>query len=104
MRKSFLLIVGMVLLLVISFGIIGCSDDDDEENEDMLGTLKFTANGEDFVRQGFVSKDGWRIDFDHVYITISDIAAYQTNPPYDAHEGGAISGSTKINRHGRSCA
>ena len=24
------------------------------------------ANGEDFVRQGFVSKDGWRISFDHV--------------------------------------
>ncbi len=25
------------------------------------GTLEIVANGEDFVRQGFVSKDGWAI-------------------------------------------
>ena len=31
--------------------------------EDKVGTVIFTANGEDFVRDGFVSEDGWRIDF-----------------------------------------
>ena len=57
------------------------------------GTLEIRANGEDFVRQGFVSKDGWQIDFDHVYVTVSEVAAYQTDPPYDASDGEEIDGT-----------
>lgn len=57
------------------------------------GTLQFDANGEDFVRNGFVSKDGWRIDFDNVFVTLTDIAAYQTDPPYDASSGAEIDGT-----------
>ena len=38
--------------------------------------LVFTANGEDFVRQGFVDKQGWRIDFEKLYVNIVDPAAY----------------------------
>lgn len=49
------------------------------------GTLAFNANGEDFVRQGFVSKDGWQINFDTVLIQLSNIEAYQSAPAYDAH-------------------
>lgn len=60
------------------------------------GTLQFRANGEDFVRQGFVSKDGWAIAFDHVYVHLSGIAGYQTDPPYDAHAGGAIQGTAGV--------
>jgi hypothetical protein len=56
------------------------------------GELEFRANGEDFVRQGFVSKDGWAITFDHVYVTLEDIAAYQTDPPYDSASGVAPEG------------
>ncbi|MCM1984277.1 DUF4382 domain-containing protein [Lyngbya confervoides] len=52
------------------------------------GTLTFVANGEDFVRQGFVSKDGWQIDFDHVYTTLGQLVAYQSDPPFDAASGG----------------
>ena len=48
------------------------------------GTLRFEANGEDFVRQGFTSKDGWQINLEHVYVNLSNIRAYQTNPPYEA--------------------
>lgn len=48
------------------------------------GTLRFEANGEDFVRQGFESKDGWQISFDHVYVNLSSIRAYQTDPPFEA--------------------
>ena len=51
------------------------------------GTIQFVANGEDFVRQGFTSKDGWDMQFDHVYITLGDVTAYQTDPPYDAEAG-----------------
>lgn len=47
------------------------------------GTLAVTANGEDFVRQGFVTKDGWQVDFEHVYVTLSDITAYQSEPPFE---------------------
>jgi hypothetical protein len=51
------------------------------------GTLEFRANGEDFVRQGFVSKDGWAIDFNHLYVTLADLTAYQSDPPYDPAAG-----------------
>ena len=51
------------------------------------GTLEFRANGEDFVRQGFVSVDGWSIAFDNVIIHLSDVTAYQTDPPYQSITG-----------------
>jgi hypothetical protein len=77
MRKSIwvlpIAIMSVVGLLVAS----GCSNAD-------TGTLEFRANGEDFVREGFVSKDGWSIEFDHLYICLDDVKAYQTDPPYDA--------------------
>ncbi|MGK7900673.1 MAG: DUF4382 domain-containing protein [Hormoscilla sp.] len=44
------------------------------------GRLQIRANGEDFVRQGFVSKDGWKIGFDHLYVTLTDVVATQSNP------------------------
>ena len=77
-RASFLL---LTLLLALSAALNGCAGN---------GALQLIANGEDFVRQGFVSKDGWHINFDHVYINLSDIAGYQTEPPYDPHAGGEV--------------
>lgn len=58
------------------------------ETMDGEGTLQLRANGEDFVRQGFVTKDGWNITFDHVYVTLANITAYQSDPPFDADAGG----------------
>ncbi len=97
MRKWAVLVVA--LALTASFLIVGCSDNGDDDNTKM-GTLEFKANGEDFVRQGFVSKDGWTITFDHVYITLSNITAYQTDPPYDAHQGGQIDGKAEVKLDG----
>ncbi|MEB3212786.1 MAG: DUF4382 domain-containing protein [Leptolyngbyaceae bacterium] len=54
-----------------------------EAESDDVGTLELRANGEDFVRQGFVSKDGWNIAFDHLYVNLVDVTAYQTDPPFD---------------------
>lgn len=48
------------------------------------------------MRQGFTSKDGWRIDFDHVYVTLADVTAYQTDPPYDASTGVAPESETAV--------
>ncbi len=72
-------------LAIFSIMLAGCAGG-------AVGKLQVNANGEDFVRQGFVSKDGWSINFDHVYITLADITAYQTDPPYDPHTGGNING------------
>ena len=78
------------LFIALMVGLlVACSGKD-------TGTLAFRANGEDFVRQGFVSKDGWSIQFDHVYVTLDEIAAYQTEPPYDPHSGGEIEAETKV--------
>ncbi|WP_201278887.1 DUF4382 domain-containing protein [Leptolyngbya iicbica] len=55
---------------------------------DGTGELTIRANGEDFVRQGFVTKDGWEVSFDHVYVTLTGITAYQSDPPFDAEAGG----------------
>ncbi|MBD3320984.1 MAG: DUF4382 domain-containing protein [Chitinivibrionales bacterium] len=49
--------------------LYGCSS---EKNS----ALVFRANGEDFVRQGFIDKQGWAIAFDTVLVHLSDIAAY----------------------------
>jgi len=60
------------------------------------GQLSFAANGEDFVRKGFVSSDGWEITFHHVYLTITDVTAYQTDPPYDPHSNEEITSDSKV--------
>ncbi|MGA1264362.1 MAG: DUF4382 domain-containing protein [Prochlorothrix sp.] len=48
------------------------------------GSLEIQANGEDFVRQGFTTVDGWALTFDQVQATFGQVAAYQTDPPFEA--------------------
>jgi hypothetical protein len=72
----------------------------ERDSESDTGTLQVRANGEDFIRQGFVTKDGWSVTFDHVYVTLSDLTAYQANPPYDAQEGGEIQAATQVTLDG----
>jgi hypothetical protein len=40
------------------------------------GSIVFTANGEDFVRRGFVDRQGWSISFENLYINIVEPVAY----------------------------
>ena len=89
MRKRISILTVSVLSLFI-IALIGCA------GAGAVGTLQLHANGEDFVREGFVSKDGWSINFDHVYITLADITAYQTDPPYDPHSGGELKGKVNV--------
>jgi hypothetical protein len=60
------------------------------------GTLQLHANGEDFVRQGFISKDGWKITFDQLYVNLAEVTAYQTDPPYKAETGGKPEAKQKV--------
>ena len=58
-----------------------------EEEVSETGTLVFTANGEEFIREGFICKDGWELSFDHAYVTLTSISAFQTNPPFETEMG-----------------
>ena len=64
------------------------------------GTLKFYANGEDLATEGFLApkltRDGWTLTFSHIFVTLSEITAYQADPPYDAHAGGPIAATTSV--------
>ena len=87
-------IIGTMLVLALLLGLIaGCGGGE-------TGRLGFSANGEDFVRQGFVSKDGWQITFDHVYVNLEQVTGYQTDPPYDTHAKSAIEGKEIIKLDG----
>lgn len=61
----------------------GTSAETDAAAAGSTGQLIFLANGEDFVRQGFTTTDGWDIRFDHVYVTLAEMTAYQSDPPFD---------------------
>lgn len=62
----------------LAAALAGCSDDDATESpEQETGTLKFLANGEDFIRHPFVSKDGWEIAFSNFYVNIYGPTAIQ---------------------------
>ncbi|QEK13372.1 DUF4382 domain-containing protein [Crassaminicella thermophila] len=94
MKKYFLMVLIFALIITMMTGC-GASKKTAEE-----GQLIFVANGEDFVREGFVSKDGWHLTFDHVYITLADIKAYQTNPPYDAESEKEIKADVMVSLDG----
>lgn len=51
------------------------------------GTLLLHANGEERLQTGWTTKDGWKLQFDHVYLTLGSVTAYQTNPPFDPAAG-----------------
>ena len=92
MKRRFFSITTMVMMPVLLAGLSSCrkSESGKEATEAPgVGSIAFTANGEDFVRQGFVDKQGWSISFDHLYISIVDPMAYTP----DGTEQVVLSGS-----------
>lgn len=91
MRKQIIQVViaPLILLMLVVGGSMVAA-------QDGQGILEFYANGEDFVRQGFISKDGWQITFDRLPISIADVVAYQAEQPYDTEEGGEVEAGTVI--------
>ena len=87
----------ILTVLITVMLMVGCAaqeaveGDLPEDNEAVqTGTLIFTANGEEFIREGFACKDGWELSFEHAYVTLASISAFQTEPPYDTSQGWGI--------------
>lgn len=64
------------------------------------GKLEFIANGEELAVKGFsapnLTKDGWSIKFDHIYVGLADVTAYQVRGGYDAEKGGKVNAKTAV--------
>ncbi len=69
------------------------------------GKLNFIANGEELAVKGFMgsnlTKDGWSIKFDHVYVGLADVTAYQTKGAYNADKHGKINATKTVTLPGR---
>lgn len=55
-------------------------------------TLNLVANGEDFVRQGFVTKDGWTMSFDRLDVNLAEVTAYQMDGAFEPTETDTLDG------------
>ena len=64
------------------------------------GTLTLFANGEELATDGFnapkLTRDGWALQFDHIFVTLADVTAMQTEPPYDAKTGAVPAATTRV--------
>jgi hypothetical protein len=63
--------MALTALCLCALTITACSE--------KSGSLLFTANGEEFIAEGLVSKEGFTITFDQVLINLSNIEAYSIN-------------------------
>lgn len=94
-------VLGCIMTLVLSMVLLsGCGTSDPASQNTATetgksGVVQFKANGEDFVRQGFTSKDGWNISFEHVYINLANITGYQSEPAYEAEQGDNLQAKEK---------
>ena len=77
MRKP-MLMRSTLSLAILACALAGCGG-----QRSGPGKLQFYASGGDMARQGLLSKDGWQLTFDHLYVTVTGVTAYQTDPPYD---------------------
>ena len=100
--RQFPVLIGASLMS--SIGLLACGEPASQTAEPAAtpaadtgsGTLTIRANGEDFVRQGFITKDGWQVSFDHVYVTLADVKAYQTDPPFDPQTSETLDAKAEV--------
>ena len=87
MSKFSILLYGITFSSVILASQVYQNDSQTIAADTQTSNLALVANGEDFVRQGFVSKDGWEISFDRVLVNISDAIAYSTESAFEPQKG-----------------
>lgn len=78
-----------------------CSSSDDDGLETVTpqttGTVEIYANGEDFIRESFLSKDGWTIAFEHFYVNLFGPTAIQgTLAETQAAQGSSVSPQSTV--------
>ncbi len=79
-------------IALLSLTIASCTNSETSEsnnsnpavaNAQDPATLNLVANGEDFVRQGFVTKDGWTMSFDRLDVNLAEVTAYQMDGAFE---------------------
>ena len=64
------------------------------------GTLQVFASGEDLATDGFQApkrtKDNWSLSFDHIFVTLAEITAYQTSPPFAPQSDASITATHEV--------
>ena len=91
-------LVTINIIALLSLLMTGCGNSETTENSNNnnsnvadnqnqgQATLNLVANGEDFVRQGFVTKDGWTMNFERLNVNLSDVTAYQMEDAFKPTE------------------
>ena len=88
-------------IALLSLTIVSCADSETAENNNGnpavanaqgQATLNLVANGEDFVRQGFVTKDGWTMNFDRLDVNLAEVTAYQIDGAFEPSETDTLNG------------
>ncbi|WP_036486574.1 hypothetical protein [Myxosarcina sp. GI1] len=88
-------------IALLSLTIVSCADSETAENNNGnpavanaqgSATLNLVANGEDFVRQGFVTKDGWTMNFDRLDVNLAEVTAYQIDGVFEPSETYTLDG------------
>jgi len=81
--KTMKILAAAVMMLAAGGLAVSCNWDEEDYDGEFFdpgrGTLEFAANGEEFIRDGFLSTDDYEISFDHVLVNISSISAEQTS-------------------------
>jgi hypothetical protein len=84
-------------LLIVSCSNSGTAENSNNDTSDAAdnqsqgqAALNLVANGEDFVRQGFVTKDGWTMSFDRLEVNLNNVTAYQMDGVFEPTEADAI--------------
>ncbi|MEL6493520.1 MAG: DUF4382 domain-containing protein [Cyanobacteria bacterium J06623_7] len=83
MKKMRIIAYGIAVSSLLATGIISSESAKTIAASTETGNLTLVANGEDFVRQGFVSKDGWQIDFEHLYVNVGSAIAYSSESAFE---------------------
>lgn len=86
-------------LLIVSCSNSGTAENNNNETSTTAdnqsqgeATLNLVANGEDFVRQGFVTKDGWTMNFDRLDVNLAEVTAYQIDGAFEPSETDTLDG------------
>lgn len=54
------------------------------------------ANREYFVRQGFLAKDAWQIEFARLEVSVAEVIAYELNSNYNQDDKNNLKSQSQV--------